>query len=94
MKEVSIKEVVVNKLNPNIVYNVLDTDKIYGFINHRLWTDVNSYAILDMSKDGRHTIAIEVEIPAAKCMCSAKVAEADGIPYKIFTFVCNGNIVG
>ena len=83
MKEVPIKETLANKIDPSIKYKVLDTDKVLGYINRRLYTDVESYAVLELSEDGRHGVAVEVYIPAARCWNPEKAEEENGIPNKI-----------
>lgn len=83
MKEVPIKEILTNKIDSRIQYKVLDTDKVLGYINHRLYTDVESYAILELSKDSRHGVAVRVYIPAARCFDRKQAEEVNGIPNKI-----------
>ena len=83
MKEVPIKETLANKIDTSIKYNVLDTDKVLGYINHRLYTDVRSYAILEMSRNGKKAVAVEVYIPAARCWNPKQAEEVNGIPNKI-----------
>ena len=88
MKEVPIKETLSNKLSPNVKYNVLDTDKVLGYINHRLYTDVKSYAILEMSRNGKKAVAVEVWIPVSHCWNQKAAEEINGVPNKICQ---NGN---
>ena len=83
MKEVPIKETLTNKKDPSVQYNVLDTDKVLGYINRRLYTDVESYAVLELSEDGKHGVAVEVYIPAARCFNPKQAEEENGIPNKI-----------
>lgn len=62
-----------------ISYDMLDTDAVLGYINDRLWSDVNSYAVIDISDDGKAAAVVQVEIPLAKTY-DPKAAMASGVP--------------
>ena len=85
MKYTAVTKVPVLKTVKNThgyEYQILDTSKVLGYLNDRLWTDVNSYAIIDLSPDGKHATAVEVYIPTAQCY-DPGAARADGIPDQI-----------
>ena len=74
---------VVNKVDigdgqtVEIIYRMLNTEKVLGYINKRLFTDVKSWAVL--KKSGKKMVVVSVSIPLARCY-NQKESREKGVP--------------
>lgn len=74
---------VVNKVDVGdgqmveVKYKMLNTEKVLGYINKQLYTDVESWAVL--KKSGKKMVVVPVSIPLARCY-NKKAAREKGVP--------------